>query len=829
MSKIDDCIKAKAAEGKISAKKATVIAENFREDVDTVKAMYGMSTQEAERAVADTIVDIQETLTLQRKAAAVAQFDVLQDLQAQVKKHVDAGEGADVAVMGRLSFDPDGRYTGTSLDARANNIKGVAHRRLNAFFEQFRRRNVGTTQKLDGIEDVVREIQGKDTGSTVAKEMAGGIKDALEYLMGRMQRAGVSLAHQEASLFHRWDNTRVARVTQEQWIDSVWNHIDRENMLSEIGLPINDRDLRLSLEEIYKSISTRGLIDVAELGDRAGQTVTRGRREATNLGMRKGGGRFLKWKSPESWMEVHKMYGRGNLFEHISSTIDALSRDVAIAEVLGPHPKATLTAMEKEMDKAFANQALSKTGMAAARAAEKIGGPKQQLNALFNVVTGNANVTSNGIVASLSQANRNVFISALLGSAFPSAISDTALASVTARMNGMPVGRTVGRIMKIFAQTPFSVADRQLAINLGFTAQGWSDRAIGAQRVMGEITGDRFTERMTDVVMRASLLSPWTEAGRYGFQTEMLGHITSQASKKFDELDKATRNSFIRHGIDEADWNIIRTTQAWKDPTTGAQFIRAEDVAARSDEGFEAGNKLQDAIFIETEFAIPQSNPRIQAAVTGGNPAGTFWGEVSRNTAMFKSFPLSIIFLHWRRAMRGRNPITKAEYVAWGIMGMTMMGALGEQAINMSKGKKPEPMDADFWRRAWIRGGSGGLFADTLFRESGGFGSNIITDLLGPVARQIDSAVSDLGAANVGKLLKGEETFVMRDLVRLLNESAPGHTLFYLRLAYERILLDELKRATDPKAANGFRRIQQRVREEQDTTFFSPPGQGPFR
>ena len=828
MSKIDECIKAKAAEGKVSAKKAVGIAQNFRDDVDTVKAMYGLSTEEAEKAVAATIVGIREEATLVRKAEAAAQFDIIQDLQTHVKKHIDAGEGADVGVYGRLSFDPTSRYTGPSLDARTFVVKGIAHRRIDAFLKQFRRRNVGTTQKLDGIEDVVREIQGKDTGSTVAKEMAGGIKDALEYLMGRMQRAGVSLSHQEASLFHRWDNTRVARVTQDEWIDSVWNHIDRENMISEIGLPISDKDLRLSLQEIYKSVTTRGLVDVAELGDRAGQVVTRGRREATNLGMRKGGGRFLKWKSPDSWMEVHKMYGRGNLFEHISATIDSLSRDVAIAEVLGPHPKATLTAMEREMDTAFANQALSKTGMAAAKAAEKIGGPKSQLHALFNVVTGNANVTDLGIVASISQANRNVFISSLLGSSFLSAISDTALASVTARMNGMPVGRTVGRIMKIFAQTPVSTLDRELAINLGFTAQGWSDRAIGAQRVMGEITGDRFTERMTDVVMRASLLSPWTEAGRYGFQTEMLSHISSQASKRFDELDKATKESFQRHGIEEADWEIIRTTQKWKDPETGAQFIRAEDVAAQGDEAFEAGNKLQEAIFIETEFAIPQSNPRIQARMTGGNAAGTFWGEVSRNTAMFKSFPVSIMFLHWQRAMRARNPITKAEYVAWGLIGMTMMGALGEQAINISKGKKPEPMDAAFWNRAWIRGGSGGLFADTLFRESGGFGSNIITDLLGPVARQADLAISDLGAANVSKLLKGEETTVGRDLTRLLNESAPGHTLFYLRLAYERILLDEIKRATDPKAANGFRRIRKRVREEQDTTFFSPPGQGLF-
>ena len=127
--------------------------------------------------------------------------------------------------------------------------------------------------------------------------------------------------------------------------------------------------------------------------------------------------------------------------------------------------------------------------------------------------------------------------------------------------------RYSGSHLRLFS--PTGAAERSQAVRLGFTAQGWASRAIGAQRVLGEVTGSEWAQKVTDTVLRASLLSPWTEAGRWAFQSEMLGFISAQAGKQFKNLPEALRNSFQRHGITPADWEMIRSTPMWRDPVIG--------------------------------------------------------------------------------------------------------------------------------------------------------------------------------------------------------------------------------------------------------------------
>ena len=37
---------------------------------------------------------------------------------------------------------------------------------------------------------------------------------------------------------------------------------------------------------------------------------------------------------------------------------------------------------------------------------------------------------------------------------------------------------------------------------------GWASKAIGAQRILGEVTGAEWSAKVTDTVLRASLPSP---------------------------------------------------------------------------------------------------------------------------------------------------------------------------------------------------------------------------------------------------------------------------------------------------------------------------------
>ena len=363
---------------------------------------------------------------------------------------------------------------------------------------------------------------------------------------------------------------------------------------------------------------------------------------------------------------------------------------------------------------------------------------------------------------------------------------------------------------------------------MGFTAQGWASRAIGAQRVLGEVTGSEWAQKVTDTVLRASLLSPWTEAGRWAFQTEMLGFISAQAGKAFRDLPDALRNSFQRHGLTPDDWNLIRSTPMWRDPETGASFIRAEDVAsfAAGRERVEAANKLQAAILVESKFAIVETTQRVRAFLTAGQPAGTFWGEVMRNSALFKGFPVTVLNLHMRRLMAQRGITSKAEYAAWLFLGTTVIGALGEQLSQVSKGRDPLNMeDPKFWAKSAMRGGGIGLFGDFLFADQNRYGGGIVNSLAGPVLGSQVPAAIKLTLGNIQELfVEGETRNAGRELSRFIEANAPGRSLWYARLAFERLIFDELEAAIDPNAARSFRRIEQGARRDYGQRFWWRPG-----
>ena len=65
-----------------------------------------------------------------------------------------------------------------------------------------------------------------------------------------------------------------------------------------------------------------------------------------------------------------------------------------------------------------------------------------------------------------------------------------------------------------------------------------------------------------------------------------------------------------------------------------------------------------------------------------------------------------------------------------------------------------------------------------------------------------------------------------RELSRFIRQNAPGHSLWYGRLAMERLIFDEIDLALDPKARQRFRNIETRARRDYKQRFFSRPGRG---
>ena len=813
-----DCIIGKAGAGLVRRADAERVRDRYAELTDDY-ADRGLSYPEAKRRAAGRLEAEIERDRTRRRRMKLKQAEIEAEIRARAAMVPDA---VDQAMYSVLEFDPAGKITGPSVAQRIEVVRGEAHAAMTEFFDAFRSRAAGLTRRTAGIDDTVRELFGEDSGNQVAKALARGLTAAVGRLRGRYNAAGGDIVQRKDwGFFQSHDREAVAAVSRDEWKRFVRERLDPSRMLDGSGEPMTLRSLELALDDVYDSIATGGLSDIQRAGDDLfGSSVSA-----------RAAKRFLVFRDADAWLEYQRQFGKGTLFDWIVGSIEALARDTATIEVLGPFPKATLEYMKGLIDEAAARGAISKTGKAAARAAGKIAGPKSQLEALFNQVTGRAAIAENGIVANISQANRNIVVSAVLGGAWFSSLADMALTGLTARVNGLSAARVLGAHMRLFS--PTGAADRRQAVRLGFTAQGWASRAIGAQRILGEVTGAEWSAKVTDTVLRASLLSPWTEAGRWAFQSEMLGFITENAGRSWGRLPELLRNSFTRHGITESDWHLIRSTPAWKDPETGAFFIRAEDVAtggaAMSGEGsarFAAANKLQQAIFVESKFAIVETTQRVRSVLTAGQPAGTLWGEIMRNSALFKGFPVTVLQLHMQRLMAQRGITRKAEYLAWLFLGTTVIGALGEQLSQISKGRDPLDMsDPKFWARGAMRGGGIGLFGDFLFADQNRYGGGIVASLAGPVlGSQLPKAVQ-LTVGNIQETAaEGEPRNVGREVSRFIEANLPGKSLWYTRLAMERLIFDELEAAIDPNAAKSFRMIEQRARRDYRQRFWWRPG-----
>ena len=819
---VDKCILDKAEKKLVSKKKANEFAKLYREEAEALREEGRLAYHETEKKLAQKLLSDSQRAAARRKRAALFQSAVQKEILADLERGRAANVNANKVLYSRLAMDPRERLDGIEdLYSRIKTVRGQIQKEYVGFLEQFRTKKAGLTRDTTNLYDVVRELYKEDTGNKAAKEITGGVNSALDYGMRRYNAAGGDIIErQDFGFTTKHEQGKVASVKEKEWVKFIMDEIDPEKHLGPDGNPLTEAQLKKHYENSYESIVSGGLSDITDGIGRTqyGSSITA-----------RAASRQIHFKNADSFIRYHERFGDGNLVDHVTGTFDRLARDIATLEILGPYPEATMRFMEDQIDYSNVQKAIVGEGKKSAGAARSIGNPKVHLRSLYNTVTGRTALAANSTVASISQANRNILLSAVMGTAFFSAIADIPMQALTSKVAGIPATGVLRRHLKIFATN--SQADRRLAVRLGFTAQGWADRGLALQRVIGESVGPEWSEKLADFTLRATFLTPWTEAGRYAFQTEFLGHLTEQAGKSFEELsDTALGRSFQRHGVTEEDWDIIRNTEAWVDPESGADFIRAEDVAGSEfgTKEFDAANRMQQMIFNETDVAIIQATPRVRAVLTGGQPAGTFWGEVMRNTALLKGFATSIMHTHMSRTMAQSGITGKAQYAAFLIIGMTVFGALSEQMNNIASGKDPAPMDLSdegrkFWLKAIVRGGSLGLLGDTALRDVNRFGGGIWDTLIGPVGRQGQDALK-LTLGNLQQKAAGEDTHFGREASRFIQQNTPFRSAWYGKLALERIAFDQLDYMLDKNASKNFRRVQQKAKKEFDQKYFWRPG-----
>lgn len=236
-----------------------------------------------------------------------------------------------------------------------------------------------------------------------------------------------------------------------------------------------------------------------------------------------------------------------------------------------------------------------------------------------------------------------------------------------------------------------------------------------------------------------------------------------------------------------------------------------------------------EMILQETAYAVPEPTLRSTAATLGATRRGTIQGEAFRAFGQFKSFGVAVALLHGGRVfneLAAGRAARGVGYATAGLATLTMLGMLSMQAKQLAKGEDPRDMtDWRNWSAAMVQAGGFGIYGDFFLADQNRLGGGLTQTIVGPMpGRAADLLKVTLG--NIQQASEDKKTNFGRELVRNVRSWDPLASLWFTRLAWDRIAYNNLQRLVDPEAAQAFKRQVDMARRDRQTGYFVPPGAG---
>ena len=594
----------------------------------------------------------------------------------------------------------------------------------------------------------------------------------------------------------------------------------------ESGLPFdpNGPEFDAALRGMYQDVTTDGLATM-QIGG-AGQGKALGNQHAEE--------RFFVFADAAAHLAYAEQFGKTGVVEGMMRHLDRMARDNAAMQRFGANPAATI----RMLGDMVVQQAAKTTGFAPRPArkwyelrrsnpTDRAVGAARQLRETYEVFMGSHQnmIPKYRAIATGFDAFRSYQVAGKLGGAYISAApGDLATQSVTRSFNGLPQAKMIPEYLKLIAPTDGSLAERQALIRHGAMAADWAQSGAEAHRLMGEQAEGQVMKRISDVTLRLSALSKHTDVARQLYVKGVNAGVADFVHLSFDRLPPKFAAGIDRYGIGADEWDKVRATPLeeahgtmWFNP------MRIED------------GKVRDAylrmVHTEKRFAVPEVDLRTKTMLASNLQRGDWLGESMKTLFLFKGFGLTLMNTHGRRALGQGGAAGARFFAAYAVrMGIltTLAGAVAIQIRNLLRGQDPEPMDeASFVGRAVAQGGGFGIFGDFLKASENRFGGGIAATIAGPAAGTAGN-LTDLTYGNATKALRGEKINIGKDIVRIMRQEVPvASSLWYLRPAYDRLLVEEMDALANPDHEQDQEALQRRM-AQQGKPFYAPPGSGPI-
>lgn len=784
---VGKCIRGKMASGTISEEYGKELLQKIDEVEEMLKEFPEL---EGNKAFDDMVNRVKEWQINKKRyyiKAKEAENRIVKQAKAHKKGYMDG-------LCSTLTHDLAGRADGLNVEKLAETVRAQSFGEMPTVALNMTAGKLSMKRNIEGGVKFIRALFGDESdelGNKMAEEwklVSGKIRD-------RFVRAGGDIGElKDWKIPTTHDSRLINDVTQKEWVDFVFPLLDRSKMIDRnTGWPMSKDTLRRALGEAYDTLRTNGLNKYSN--------------KNVPLAEKYSGSRFLHFKDGDSWLAYNNRFGNGDPFQTVGQYVNNMANDIGFMEVWGPDPEA--------LKDRIINMAKHEAAMQDNKTALKTIKNADYFQRIWDEVSGESSIPVQTRLrfAHFNSAVRNLLMSAQLGSAFLTQLSDVATSLWTARFNGL----SLKEIPKNLFSLMISNKKRDFAMHLGLGADEiatiLAGRSAGSTRFLGDIIPQQgWSGRVAATVIKASLLERMTMAGKKAFSLDFVHTLANNADIQFDKLIKPLRDCFERYGLTSKDWDIIRKSKF--DDLDGAKYVNLIELSKSGH--VDVANKLSNLIFTERDFAVIDTDARTRAIMLQGHKRGTFMGEMLRYGAMYKTFPVTILTHHVSRTIDIESCGSKLGYAGGLFAAMTLSGYFTLQAKLLVSGKKPAKADKwNTWRDAMLAGGALGVMGDIFAGETRG---NWIGDKLLAAAGPGFSLAKDTYDLTIGNIVKAmgrkDKSNFWGDAALFAKHYTPFVNLWYTRLATERYLTDKLQILADKRTRQRFqdRERQQRAR-----------------
>ena len=836
---LKDCITNAANKGIIPASKQIEMFDIFDEHVKRLKEL-GLSEDEAIKQASFETFDEIKFKTANKIRQGILTAKEQKRFKMEIENYTNSkGDKDPMEVLERKLAALDS-YEGVqrieSVERRYAAVLGRLHKNMQNFLSSFRHTILGSVRNKALLKQVGKEIfEPGSSGNKAAEEISKAWINTAEMARLMFNKAGGSIPKLEKwGLPQMHDQLRVSSVSAKEWVEFLLNGkmLDVENMIDHTtGKPFSAEKLRLTLYEVYDHIIKQSNTKHASRGY--------GRFKLANSRLDH---RFLKFKNFDAWDAYNNKFGNTDMHTIMLGHIDRMAKDIALLQKLTPDPDGHMQWMKQQVDDWVNEQAGKVSSKKLLALKNKAAIKKDVADNVYLLAKGDLFSPVNRWMARTMSGLRQLATSAYLGSASVLALGDFNLTRATARFAGIPATKAMYSNLR----TLFTLGNstrRKIALTSGMVAEHYSTIAsAGARMTADQTEHPEWTRRISDFVLRTTGLSWLTQAGRWGAGMEFMAHLARMQDMSWKQMQKKNPKfaEYLRiHGIEEGNWEIIRTTKAYDagvdDPAyKGALYLRPDDITARTDLGEEIADdlfyKLMDAINTFQEFAVPSASWKGAVSIGGAARPGTISGEVMKSIMQFKNFPVTFGFTHISRGLNRKGHWGKAKYLVPLLASTTFMGYVAHELKNMARGKDltdTEGMKSPaFWLDNMLHGGGLGFFGDILFSTRYGNFEKGATAFLGAVPSFLFQT-ADLVTGNLYEAIHPDKEMNLgSDISKYIRKNTPGGSNWYLRLVLERLLFETLEDMMDPKAHKKRKQRIKRTYNNEHTEFWWTPGEG---